>query len=475
LGWFAADARGSIGSRVGSISVAEKTSMRTRTALIYLTLFLVLAGYFYYFEVVGRRVHIEQEEAARHLFQVDKAQITALQLDRGEAAPIYLTKNGHWQIVEPINTRGDEFTVASLLATLESLKMEREVAAAAQDLQPYGLDQPMLHLSFLAAGSRHQLRIGAKAVVGNQDYASSDQENRVVLIAGAKQQSLNKSLSDLRSKEFFTVNSDEVERIELARGKNELILTRAENKLWRAPAAVEVKIKTAKVERFLSLLFRFRAKRFLGNEEGNLALLGLDPAKIRLKISTQEKTETLLIGHTKKDEGAYAKGGELPGVVMVEENLWEKLPQTLSDLEDRTLLVFDLDRVQALALVLAGKAARLERNEDTWNWLGKETRKDPENWRVNSLLWNLQELEYLPGAFPRAQSFAENKVLELALYAENDEKLGTFSLAEVPSEETERGVLGFAQGSETARAYWLSGESLRELYENAKKLLSPGA
>jgi len=138
--------------------------MRTRTALIYLTLFLVLAGYFYYFEVAGRRARIEQEEAARHLFQVDKAQITDLQLDRGRATPIYLTKNGHWQIVEPINTRGDEFTVASLLTTLESLKMEREVEAAAQDLQPYGLDQPMLHLSFLAAGSRHQLRIGAKAV-----------------------------------------------------------------------------------------------------------------------------------------------------------------------------------------------------------------------------------------------------------------------------------------------------------------------
>ncbi|MBW2625886.1 MAG: hypothetical protein JRC54_06835, partial [Deltaproteobacteria bacterium] len=110
--------------------------MRTRTALIYLTLFLVLAGYFYYFEVVGRRARIEQEEAARHLFQVDKAQITDLQLDRGRATPIYLIKNGHWQIVEPINTRGDEFTVASLLTTLESLKIEREVEAAAQDLQP---------------------------------------------------------------------------------------------------------------------------------------------------------------------------------------------------------------------------------------------------------------------------------------------------------------------------------------------------
>jgi hypothetical protein len=66
-------------------------------------------------------------------------------------------------------------------------------------------------------------------------------------------------------------------------------------------------------------------------------------------------------------------------------------------------------------------------------------------------------------------------VLDLVLYSESDEKLGTFSLLEIPSGKTERGVLRFSKGSETARAYWLSGESLRELHENAKKLLSPEA
>ncbi|MGD8692867.1 MAG: DUF4340 domain-containing protein [Syntrophobacterales bacterium] len=447
--------------------------MRTRTALIYLTLFLVLAGYFYYFEVVGRRTRTEQEEAARHLFQVDKAQITFLQLSRGETKPIYLTRNGHWQIVEPIHTRGDELAVQSLLTTLESLKMEREVEAAAQDLQPFGLDQPTLKISFLAAGSQRELRIGAKAVVGNQYYASTDPENRVVLIAGEKRQSLDKSLSDLRSKEFFTANSDEIERIELDRGKNVFVLTRAENKLWRAPAAVEVKIKTSKVERFLDRLLRLRAKQFLDNEEDNFSLLGLDPAKIRLEIASQEKTETLLLGNTKEDESVYAKGGELPGVAMVQKSLLDELPQTLSDLEDRTLLEFDLDHVRALALVLAGEAARLERNEETWNWLGDENRKAPENWRINSLLWNVQELEYLPGDFPQAQSSAANTVLELVLYSEHDDKLGTFSLLETPSAKTERGVIWFFPGSEEPRSYWLSGESLRELHENVKKLLNP--
>ncbi len=87
----------------------------------------------------------------------------------------------------------------------------------------------------------------------------------------------------------------------------------------------------------------------------------------------------------------------------------------------------------------------------------------------------MQELEYLPGDLPRAQSSAENNVLKLVLYSQNDEKLGTFSLLEAPSEKTERGVLRFSKGNETPRSYWLSGESLRELYEGVKKLVNPEA
>jgi hypothetical protein len=183
----------------------------------------------------------------------------------------------------------------------------------------------------------------------------------------------------------------------------------------------------------------------------------------------------LLLGNTKEDESVYAKGGELPGVAMVQKSLLDELPQTLSDLEDRTLLEFDLDQVRALALVLADEAARLERNEETWNWLGDENRKAPENWRINSLLWNVQELEYLPGDFPQVQSSAANTVLELVLYSEHDDKLGTFSLPETPSAKTERGVIWFSPGSEEPRSCWLSGESLRELHEGVKQLLSPEA
>jgi hypothetical protein len=447
--------------------------MKSRTALIYLAVFLLLAGYFYYFEVVRRKARIEQEEAASHLFQPERAKITAVQLDQAGTKPILLKKNGHWLIVEPISTRADESAVGSLLSSLLTLKIARQVEAAAEDLQPYGLDQPKLRLSFLADGTRHHLRIGGKAVVGDQLYASGDQESRVVLIDGSKLQSLEKTFFDLRSKEFFNLKSEDVNRIEIKRSNDYLVLAHLDEGRWQAVAAPELKIKGSKVESFLNRLIWLRAKRFFDGEEGDIARLGLNPAQIRVSLFTPEKTETLLFGKTKKDEGTYVNGDQLPGVAIVPADFVDELPDNLSDLEDRTFLVFGLDQVKAMDLELDAETARLEWHDERWNWAGDDDREDPESWLVNSLLRKLQELEYQPGAPPPEQSLPENKQLNLILLAKNGQKLGTFLVPEIPSEKQEKGVLLFSKGSETAQPYWISGESLRELHENTKKLSAP--
>jgi len=447
--------------------------MKTRTALIYLAVLVVLAGYFYYFEVVRRNALTEEKEGALRLFQVEKAKITSLQLDQGEGKPITLNKEGQWQIIEPIDSPADEFAVGSLLTSLESLKMEREVEAEAQDLQPYGLENPRLHLSFLANGTRHHLRVGNKAVVADQYYASGDQANRVVLIAASREQGLNKNIFDLRSKEFFSLKSDEIDRVEIERAEVKLALAKVTKDNWQVSAFPEVSIKNSKVESLISRLIWLRAKRFLDNEKGDLAQLGFKPPRIRISLASKEKSQTLLLGNSKKEEGIYAKGGELPGVALVDEKLLEQLPVNLNDLEDRTLLAFDLDQIKAVGLKLNDHRGRLERQGKEWKWGAGDSRQHPENWQVNSLLWKMQELEYLPGGLPEVYPVTGERQLDLVLYSEKDMKLGTFFLAEVPSENTEKGLLWFFKDDDTAHPYWMSGETLRELAEKTKKLLTP--
>ena len=446
--------------------------MKTRTAFIYLVVFLLLAGYFYYFEVVRRKARTELEEAARHLFKLNESQITALRIDRNGNQSISLIKNGHWQIVEPISTRADEFGVGNILSTLQSLKMEREVDAEAKDLQLYGLGNPALQLSFDTNGTTHQLHIGARTVVGNQYYASGDQENRVLLISSTQQEALDKNLFDLRRKEFFTLKSDEVDGIEIARAKDRLVVARVEKQGWQGPETPETKIKSHKVDEFLTRLILLRAKGFVEDGEENIARFGLDPARIRITLSAKEKKETLLLGSGNEKESIYAKGEEIPGVAMVDEKLLENLPGSISDLEDRTLFSFDSDQVKAVTIKLNDETGRLEKKEEQWKWAGNKDRKEPERWGVNSLIWKLQKLEYLPGASPEKQPSPESIGLDLILLTENKNKLATFSLPELPGEKAERGVLWFSGGDETKRPYWLSAESLQELHESAKKLVT---
>jgi hypothetical protein len=446
--------------------------MKTRTALIYLAFFLVLAGYFYYFEVVRREARLKEEEAARKLFQVEKDQITAVKLDKTDAELISLQKNGHWLMVEPFDTRADESTMAGLLTALQTVKVEREVKAAAEDLEPYGLDNPKLHLSFLVDGTWHNLRVGAKSLLGDNFYASGDPANRVVLISGSEQRALDKSLFDLRSKDLFILKSDEIEQIEIERSDDELALVRVDEKRWQATTDPDVKIKTSKVENLLNLLVWLRATHFLDREPDNVAELGLDPARIRISLVAKGKHAVLLLGNTKEKEGTYAKSEEVPGVAVVDANLLKELPNNLADLEDRTLLTFELDRVRGLTLELDGQAGRLERQGEKWKWVGETDRKSPENWLVNSLLWKIQDLEYLPDLPSPEQSLPEKKELSVVLLSEDENEIGTLVLAGVPSEEAERGMLWFLKRGETARPYLATGASLRDLHRSAKKLLT---
>jgi len=445
--------------------------MKTRTALIYLAVFLVLAGYFYYFEVVRRQARLKEDETARQLFQVEKDQITALKLDKAEAKLISLQKEDRWLIVEPLNTRADESAVAGLLSSLQAISLEREVKTVAEDLEPYGLDKPKLHLSFMAAGTWHNLRVGAKAVVGDNFYASGDQKDRVVLISGTQERLLDKSLFDLRTKDLFTLKSDEIDRIEIERSDGRLALVRIDKVHWQAPTAPDFKIKASKVDNLLNRLLWLRATGFLDQGEDSVAGLGLDPARFRISLSANEKTEALLLGDSEKDESIHVKSTELPGVAMVDANLVKELPGNLGDLEDRTFLPFEVDQIRGLALQTDGETARLARQGEKWKWVGDSDQQSPENWLVNALLWKIQDLEYLPEFPSQEQPPPEKKQLNLVLFSEDENEIGAFVLAEVPSEKAERGTLWFGKGGGTMRSYLTSGASLRDLHESAKKLL----
>ncbi len=94
----------------------------------------------------------------------------------------------------------------SLLNALAELKMQRRLDEPPADkLKDFGLEKPLFTLEFQAAGQSHQLRFGLNVPGDKSIYAQKDQDSGVLLISAADKETLNRTLTALRSKLIFTL------------------------------------------------------------------------------------------------------------------------------------------------------------------------------------------------------------------------------------------------------------------------------
>jgi hypothetical protein len=446
--------------------------MRTRTVLLYVSIVALLAGYLFYFEGIREKARLSEEDRARLLFQVDPSNISALRLSPVGGKPIALVRDGQWRLTEPIQSPADAFVLHGLLAAIAGLKRERQVEDAAHDFGPYGLERPTLVFAFEAAGRWHNLRIGAKTPVGDHFYATGDEENRVVLIAGFQESALDKSLADLRGKEPFTLRTDEIDRIEISRREGTLVLARSEGKGWQAAKDPALKIKTAKVESLLNQLSSLRALRFAEEGEAARARLGLNSPSLRVTLFAKEGRETLLVGAPGSTREIYAASDQLPGILVVDEDTLKRVPTGLGDLEDRTLLSFETDQVGKLRLKLGDTVVQLERHGDTWARSEGEAGKAPEGWRVDALLRRVQNLEYVKLASRRGEKPNDRASVHLVVASRGGEPIGALWVSEIPAKEAGQGVLWVARRSEAPRPFDVAADALRSLEQAVKQVLN---
>ncbi|MBW2072657.1 MAG: DUF4340 domain-containing protein, partial [Deltaproteobacteria bacterium] len=344
--------------------------MKTRTVFIYIGILLLVGGYFAYFEVFQEQQKIAREKAASHLFHLSSSEVTGLSLASKENGTIVLHKENDWLIVEPVRTRADNFVVTGILATLQNMKAERRLELAKSSTADYGLDAPLLQVAFETADSQHRLKIGAKTPVGNQFYALADDPTSVVLISAAAERVLNRTLFDLRQKEMFTFKAEQIDRLEVEQSGKKIAIGRRDKDNWTAllPAAAKIRLKSTKVEELLHALLGTRASGFLDQGAVDLVGLGLQPPRARVRLFSKKKGQTLLLGNIAREQGVYAKSDQIASVAIVNKDVLAKLPSSLADLQDRTLLSFATEQVRAISLQVGAKSGTLERRKQEWSW-----------------------------------------------------------------------------------------------------------
>ncbi len=313
--------------------------MKYRATILYLIGVIALAGVYFY-DIHQERIASESERKAKLLFRIGADQIETLSIIRGKHK-IVLQKTGDgvkpgWKITEPVKTAAQTFAVEELTEKLAGLKYTRVIAESPEEVGQYGLDSPILILSYRAGKLGGKLYVGSQSPTGDGIYVRIDGQKKVYLIETYDKDAIDKTLFQLRLKRLFTLNLDDVNQFTIVRDSNTWPLIKKGEK-WFFKDDPRFPVDPLKVNSLLIRFTRIEASSFEEEIAQDLHPYGLDQPRASIMLSNGKKRETLLFGNRDRKHSTriYAKLQDRPTVVTVSKWLIEDLPKKRKDLKKK--------------------------------------------------------------------------------------------------------------------------------------------
>src|SRR5262249_49039138 len=127
-------------------------------------------------------------------------------------------KNGDaWTLVGAKELPADSAEVGALLDSLQNLESEEVVNDNATDLSPFGLSEPKVAVSVVAAGAAkpYEFELGDAVPAGSGIFGRVPGQKRLFTVSSTLENALNKSLFDLRNRNLVTLKRDAIKSIEV--------------------------------------------------------------------------------------------------------------------------------------------------------------------------------------------------------------------------------------------------------------------
>ena len=346
----------------------------------------------------------------RSVVAFDRRNVTGIDLDvNGDQIGVVADEPGKWRIVKPRAIRADPEMITEFLDKLEGAKAMEFVDDAPKSLQPYGLDKPSRVTVWVGKDkdrSSRTLLVGRAVPEKKGVYVKRDGEPGVILTAEALWTAFPKTVAALRDKVVVSYAYDKLSRIEIAHGRDTLVLEK-DGTGWKITAPEALKADTAAVTQLLWKVRDLSALAFLSESAGDVPrFLSRPEVTVKLWETGAKEPKTLLLqSSTERRGGQPAALAAVQGagpVVLVEGKALAELTPGVSELRDRTLMpAFDVGDVKRARVSGGdttaspdGRPLVVEKSGET-EWKQVEpARGNTKEGRVSSLLLALRGLRW---------------------------------------------------------------------------------
>lgn len=268
----------------------------------------------------------------KSLLAFEEAEVNGLTLRRGRQT-VELNKGPQgWMLEKPLQVKGDESAVQSLLRRLKTARVKSFVEEEPEDLAPYGLHQPWLTITLTLGPDRAQKRLLVGKESGDDRYARDESRNPIFLIPASMVKELDKTTFDLRDKLVLHFPKEQVDQVELESPDRTIVCQKDTADQWFMVAPESSAVKGWKVESILSSLSSLRAESFVEESPRNLAKYGLSSPRSEAVLRGQgDQLAALRIG-AQHQEQLYACDQTGAPVVLLDQSIVGTLSPDLVDL-----------------------------------------------------------------------------------------------------------------------------------------------
>jgi uncharacterized protein DUF4340 len=325
------------------------------------------------------------------ILTLSEADVSKIDLRKKSGDEVVLAKDnaGKWLITAPKPLPADQSSVSSVLSSLSSLSSDRLVEEKAANLNPYGLEAPVLEADITEKNNKtHKLLIGDDTPTNNGAYVKLEGDPRVFTIASYNKSNIDKGVNDLRDKRLITAESDKISRLELVVKQQDIEFGRNKDQ-WQIVKPQPLRANGTQVDDLIRKLTD--AKMDLASDTDPKKTASAFAAATPLamaRMTTDSGTQELQVRKRKNDY--YAKSSIVDGVYKVSSDLGQGLDKKLEDFRNKKLFDFGFNDPTKIEVHDGSKAYFLTKGGDDW-WGPDGKKLDSSS--AYSLVSNVRDLQ----------------------------------------------------------------------------------
>jgi hypothetical protein len=418
--------------------------MKTRTTIILAVILLLLAGFYYIYDIhiQGKKDKKKSEEDT--IFSFEKNDVTSLQIVKGKETLSFEREAGGWKLSKPSAMSASVTAVDAFLGELKGIKKEEVVEEKPADLTPFGLKPPEITVTvFSTSGgkkSESTLLIGSKNPAGSSYYAQLPGKLAVFKIPSSLSYEFEKPVAGWEEKEVLPMEPTRVTRLTVSSGNRSYALENPQSvwtairkePLWTVKMPSEERGDKGKISSYLWDIKNMKVERYLRGDEGKD--ISIDSQHGAMKISVEQEgraPETLSVGGQKEGKIIAIREGSGEKMLLKPADV-DKLVRNPEDFVDKRIAAFEAKDVAKFEIKAADLDLIAERSKDTWKMKKPSGLKKPPA-SLDSLLWKFQDARYSKKlADTTMPDFMKNPEATITLWGKGDKKLYTFTLGRDP-------------------------------------------